>query len=119
LFIFREVTKAWQFFQVVTGKDWDIERLLTTAERIRNLERMFDVRQGISRTDDCLPKKFFETPLSRGKYEGAILDRKEFEGMKDDYYKLRGWDIETGIPTREKLVELGLEDVAGQSPGKK
>jgi aldehyde:ferredoxin oxidoreductase len=39
--------------------------------------------------------------------------------MKDDYYKLRGWDIETGIPTREKLVELGLEDVAGQSPGKK
>ncbi len=119
LFIFHDVTKAWQFFQVVTGKDWDIERLLTTAERIRNLERMFDVRQGISRTDDCLPKKFFETPLSRGKYEGAILDRKEFEGMKDDYYKLRGWDIETGIPTREKLVELGLEDVAGQSPGKK
>jgi aldehyde:ferredoxin oxidoreductase len=119
LFIFHDVTKAWQFFQVVTGKDWDIERLLTTAERIRNLERMFDVRQGISRTDDCLPKKFFETPLSRGKYEGAILDRKEFEGMKDDYYKLRGWDIETGIPTREKLVELGLEDVPGQSPGKK
>lgn len=119
LFIFHDVTKAWQFFQVVTGKDWDIERLLTTAERIRNLERMFDVRQGISRSDDCLPKKFFETPLARGKYEGAILDRKEFEGMKDDYYRLRGWDIETGIPTGEKLVELGLEDVAGQTNGKK
>lgn len=119
LFIFHDVTKAWQFFQVVTGKDWDIERLLTTAERIRNLERMFDVRQGISRSDDCLPKKFFETPLARGKYEGAILDRNEFEGMKDDYYRLRGWDIETGIPTREKLVELGLEDVAGQTNGKK
>ncbi len=108
LFIFHDVTKAWEFFKVVTGKDWEIERLLKISERIRNLERMFDVRQGITRTDDCLPKKFFEKPLERGKYEGAVLKRSKFEQMKDEYYELRGWDIKTGIPTKEKLSELNL-----------
>jgi len=68
---------------------------------------MFDVRQGLTRADDTLPKKFFETPLSKGKYEGAVLDKAKFEQMKDEYYELRGWD-KNGIPTKEKLTELGL-----------
>ncbi|MGO8820110.1 MAG: aldehyde ferredoxin oxidoreductase family protein [Desulfomonilaceae bacterium] len=111
LFIFHDVTKAWEFFKVVTGKDWEIDRALKISERIRNLERMFDVRQGLTRSDDSLPKKFFEKPLSKGKYEGAVLDRDKFEQMKDEYYELRGWDPKTGIPTKEKLSELGLSNL--------
>jgi len=107
LFIFHDVSKAHQFFQAVTGKDWDMAYMLKISERIRNLERMFDVRQGLTRADDTLPKKFFETPLSKGKYEGAVLDKAKFEQMKDEYYELRGWD-KNGIPTKEKLTELGL-----------
>jgi aldehyde:ferredoxin oxidoreductase len=44
--------------------------------------------------------------------EGAVVDRDEFERMKDEYYQLRGWDIATGFQTKSKLEELGLEDIA-------
>jgi aldehyde:ferredoxin oxidoreductase len=118
LFIFQTIETATNFFNLVTGKDWSMEEMLLAAERIRNLERMFDARQGMSRTMDILPRKFFEKPLSRGKYKGAVLDREKFEQMKDEYYERRGWDKETGIPTRQKLVELGLEDVADEVLGK-
>jgi len=114
LFIFNDVEMAANYFNDVTGKDWDVSRLLKTSERVRNMERMFDVRQGLRRGDDSLPKKFFEQPLSKGRYKGAVLDKEKFEQMKDEYYQLRGWDKETGIPTREKLEELGLKDVADE-----
>jgi aldehyde:ferredoxin oxidoreductase len=114
LFVYHNIDVAARFFNLVTGKDWSNEELLKIAERIRNLERMFDVRQGLTREMDTLPDKFFEEPLKKGKYEGAVLDREKFEGMKDEYYDHRGWDKATGIPTREKLVELGLEDVAAE-----
>lgn len=57
-----------------------------------------------------LPKKFFDNPLSKGKFEGAVLDREKFEQMNDEYYDQRGWDPKRGIPTRKKLMELGLEE---------
>jgi len=114
LFAYQDVNMAHRLFNLVTGKDWDLEQLLKVSERVRNLERMFDVRQGLTRKDDDLPKKFFEVPLSKGKFAGEVLDRAKFEQMKDEYYEIRGWDKETGIPTREKLVELGLGDVADE-----
>ena len=118
LFVYHDAKKATEFFRLATCKDWDIERLLKISERVRNLERMFDVRQGVSRSDDTLPKKFFDTPLAKGKYEGAVLDKEKFEAMKDEYYELRGWEKKTGIPTRKKLEELDLKDVADEVLGK-
>jgi aldehyde:ferredoxin oxidoreductase len=79
---------------------------------------MFDVRQGLRRADDTLPKKFFEQPLSKGKFKGEVMDKEKFEQMKDEYYEIRGWDKETGIPTRKKLEELGLGDVADEVLGR-
>jgi aldehyde:ferredoxin oxidoreductase len=114
LFAYQDVSMAHRLFNLVTGKDWDLEQLLKVSERVRNLERLFDVRQGLTRKDDDLPKKFFEVPLSKGKFAGEVLDRAKFEKMKDEYYEIRGWDKETGIPTREKLVELGLEAAADE-----
>jgi aldehyde:ferredoxin oxidoreductase len=114
LFAYQDVSMAHRLFNLVTGKDWDLAQLLKVSERVRNLERMFDVRQGLTRKDDDLPKKFFEVPLSKGKFAGEVLDRAKFEQMKDEYYEIRGWDKETGIPTREKLVELGLEAAADE-----
>jgi aldehyde:ferredoxin oxidoreductase len=112
LFIFHTIDKAVQMFNLVTGKDWDVDHILGIAERLRNIERLFDVRQGLTRKNDTLPKKFFEKPLSKGKYEGAVIDKDQFEGMKDEYYLLRGWDKQTGAPTKEKIEALGLSDVA-------
>jgi aldehyde:ferredoxin oxidoreductase len=119
LFIYQTIEKATQFFNLVTGKDWSEAEMYQVAERIRNLERLFDVRQGMTREQDILPKKFFEKPLTKGKYEGAVLDREKFEQMKDEYYDQRGWDQATGIPTREKLTELGLEAEADEVLGRK
>jgi aldehyde:ferredoxin oxidoreductase len=110
-FVFHSIDKAVRMLQLVTGKDWDVAHVLKISERLRNLERMFDVRQGMTREQDALPNKFFETPLARGKYQGAVLDRAKFEKMKDEYYTLRGWDLKTGIPTGEKLAELRLSAV--------
>ena len=108
LFVFQTLDKATQFFNLATGKDWSVEQLQLVGERIRNLERMFDVRQGMNREMDILPDKFFNKPLTKGKYEGAVLDRGKFEQMKDEYYEKRGWDKTTGLPTPEKLDELEL-----------
>lgn len=116
LFIFQDVEMVTTFFNLVTGKDLEVDQVLKVSERVRNLERMFDVRQGLRRSDDALPKKFFEEPLRKGRYEGAVLDREKFEQMKDEYYELRGWDKSTGIPTREKLEALGLHDVVQDIP---
>jgi len=114
LFIFQDVQYATRFFDLVTGKDWNVDQLMKVSERVRNLERMFDVRQGLTRVDDSLPKKFFDQPLAKGRYKGQVIDKEKFEQMKDEYYELRGWDKKTGIPTREKLEELDLKDVADE-----
>ena len=108
LFVFHTIDNAVNMFNLVTGKDWDVAHIHKIAERVRNLERMFDVRQGLDRSGDILPDKFFDKPLTKGKYQGAVLDRDKFERMKDEYYQLRGWDQKTGAPTRQKLEELKL-----------
>lgn len=117
LFIYQTIDNAAELFNHVTGKDWSNEEMLKRGERIRNLERMFDVRQGINRDADTLPNKFFDKPLTKGKYEGAVLERDKFEKMKDEYYEMRGWDKATGIPTPEKLKELGMEDLINEFGG--
>ena len=99
-------------FSAATGLEVAETDLLRAGERIRSLERAFDVREGLTRADDALPQKFFKEPLKSGKFAGAVLDETKFEQMKDEYYTLRGWDAKTGIPTRAKLEELGLADVA-------
>lgn len=114
LFLFQDVERVTAFFNLVTGKELEVPQILKISERVRNLERMFDVRQGLRRDDDALPRKFFEQPLKKGKYKGAVLKKEKFEQMKDEYYSLRGWDKNTGVPTREKLEELGLKDIADE-----
>lgn len=112
LMIYNDVDMACRIFNLGTGKDWGIDQILKISERVRNLERMFDVRQGLRRQDDSLPKKFFTQPLQHGPYKGEVMDAQKFEAMKDEYYAIRGWDQKTGIPTQAKLEELGLGDSA-------
>ncbi len=107
-----------------TGKEIDIKQLFQIARRIRNLERAYSVREGVTRELDSYPKKFMDKEIKYKRYDykdradirlverTAILNSTKFEEMKDKYYALRGWDIATGIPTRETLEKLGLKDVA-------
>ena len=88
----------------VTGWDWSIEELLKTGERIFTLQRQVDVKYGVTRKDDTLPKRIFEPAKEGGRAGKAPIS---FESALDRYYQMRGWD-EQGIPKKEKLEELGL-----------
>lgn len=92
----------------VTGVEWTQEEYLKTGERIFNLEKMFNFREGFGREDDRLPDRFFEEPLTVGPGAGAVLDRDEFGKLQDEYYQTRGWDPKTTKPTKTKLESLGL-----------
>jgi len=95
----------------LTGWDIDGKKLLSIGERVYNLQRMFNVREGIRRIDDMLPERCLKLP-EFGEYssvEGCEI--KDYERMLDEYYKARGWSRETGIPTKNKLEQLGLGDL--------
>jgi len=96
---------------VATGWNFTLDELMETGERIFNLCRAFNVREGITRKDDKLPKRFSE-PLPEGPYKGETFSEDVFKRMLTQLYKLRGWDEKTGVPTRKKLEELELGYVA-------
>ncbi len=79
------------------------------GERIVNLERAFNVREGLTRKDDSLPERFLKEPLPDGASKGQVVN---LDFMLDEYYELRGWQRETGYPTKEKLEQLGLYQAA-------
>lgn len=91
----------------VVGREVTYEEFLKFGERAYNMERVFNVREGISRTDDTLPKRCLEEPLTEGVGKGHVA---EIDNLLDVYYDLRGWD-KNGIPSAERLKELGLEDI--------
>jgi aldehyde:ferredoxin oxidoreductase len=94
-----------------TGWDFGVDAFRKTGERIYNLMRAFCVREGITREDDTLPGRLMEDPLPSGPAKGMVIEKDTLEMMKDAYYEFRGWDKKTGIPTPEKLRELGLDDL--------
>ncbi|MBS7627231.1 hypothetical protein KEJ36_00125, partial [Candidatus Bathyarchaeota archaeon] len=96
-------------FSAATGIDISEARLDRAGERIYNLERAILVREGRSRKMDETVIPHFKLP---DRYDGTRLDEEKFRCLLEEYYQLRGWDVETGIPTKRKLEELGLGDVA-------
>ncbi|MCK4926698.1 aldehyde ferredoxin oxidoreductase C-terminal domain-containing protein, partial [Candidatus Aerophobetes bacterium] len=96
-----------KLLNLVTGWNFTIEEFLQVGERTFNLGRLFDAREGISRSDDTLPRRFAEV-LSEGGSAGENLDSDSLKTMLDEYYRLRGWDNE-GRPYPETLKRLGLE----------
>jgi len=80
-----------------------------TGERIYTLERLMIAGEGISRSEDTLPERYFEEPIPEGPSKGEVVCREEFSRMLDEYYTLHGWD-EEGIPTNRTLKRLGLSN---------
>ncbi|MEM3874121.1 MAG: aldehyde ferredoxin oxidoreductase family protein [Candidatus Bathyarchaeia archaeon] len=91
----------------VWGKKVKVQELKTIGERVWNLGRLFNVREGFSRKDDKLPPRFFTQPLKGGSTDGVKVSEKEFEKALDEYYALRGWN-NNGIPKEETLRRLNL-----------
>ncbi len=91
----------------VTGWKLNLKDLERIGERIYNLERLINVRRGVSRKDDTLPLRAMSEPIPDGPLKGRFCPPKDLDAMLDTYYELRGWTPE-GIPTDGKLKELGL-----------
>jgi len=98
-----------RLYSAVTGLGIDQEDVLRTGERIINLERAFNIREGVTRKDDTLPERMLKEPYPDGPAKGQVVD---LEPMLNEYYQFRGWDMKTGIPKRSRLEALGLKDVA-------
>ena len=78
--------------------------LLKIGERVNNLVRLFNIREGLTQDLDTLPERFFNEPLHEGPCKSRVADLTE---LKSEYYFVRGWD-EMGVPTKKKLAELGI-----------
>ncbi|RLI03740.1 aldehyde ferredoxin oxidoreductase [Candidatus Bathyarchaeota archaeon] len=112
---FKDLAK---YYTLVTGIEMTPEELERTGERINNLGRLFNIREGFTRKDDHLPPKIMSTPIPDDTVsKGSYVTQEELDLMLDDYYATRGWTKE-GVPTLEKLKELGLEDLAYIVEGK-
>jgi aldehyde:ferredoxin oxidoreductase len=102
------------YLNAATGMDLSLEEGQLAAERIWNLERAFNVREGQRRKDDWLPERFVTEAIPDGPSEGMMIHPDELNRMLDEYYEFRGWDKETGVPTKDRLKKLGLDSIADE-----
>jgi len=101
-----------ELYSAATGIEIDRKELMRRAERVWNLLKAANVREGFSRKDDKPPESWFEKPTFMD-YTGKVeITREIANKFLDYYYEERGWDVKKGIPTREKLLDLGLKSVA-------
>jgi aldehyde:ferredoxin oxidoreductase len=108
---YKELPDMAKLYSLVTGFEVTADDLKKAGERIQNAARLFNIREGLGRKDDTLPYKVMHDPIpDEGPSKGAFVTQAELDLLLDDYYESRGWTKE-GVPTAEKLKELGMEDL--------
>ncbi|MEM1589745.1 MAG: aldehyde ferredoxin oxidoreductase family protein [Candidatus Bathyarchaeia archaeon] len=108
---YKEFEDLAKVYTLITGWETTPEEMRLKGERINNLARVINVREGLSRKDDTLPWKVMNVPIpDEGPSKGAYVSQEELDLMLDDYYEVRGW-TKDGIPTPEKLRQLGMDDL--------
>ena len=105
-----------QVYTMITGWDMSLDELKQAGERIHNLKKLFNIREGWSRRDDALPPRTLQEPLPTGVVAGVGLTQEELDYMIAGYYQARGWNDDGSVPDT-KLVELGLLDLLPESSG--
>jgi aldehyde:ferredoxin oxidoreductase len=91
-----------------TGRSYTVDDLKKIGARGWTMERLFNLREGISKKDDTLPERLFTTPIHDGPSKGAVVNKADFDNELEQYYKLWGWSSD-GVPTRESLAALDLK----------
>jgi aldehyde:ferredoxin oxidoreductase len=100
-----------QFIAAVSGWDFTVEELLLTGERIQTLRHAFNVREGLRPADFKLPDRLIgKPPLTSGPTAGVTID---IDTLVREYYQAMAWDVETGVPSRDRLQKLGLGELVG------
>jgi aldehyde:ferredoxin oxidoreductase len=107
--------KLWDYdrmariYTEVTGIPMTGKEIHKAAERMSNLARIYNIREGLTRKDDHLPTRVMKLPIPSGVAKGSYVSQKELDFLLDDYYAARGWTRQ-GIPTMEKLKEMDLQE---------
>jgi aldehyde:ferredoxin oxidoreductase len=96
-----------RFMKAISGIEYDVMKLLEIGERIYNMERIFNIREGLGKKDDNLPPRFTKVPLKDGISKGHVVP---LEKMLEQYYYVRGWDKD-GVPKPELLKKLGIKHI--------
>jgi aldehyde:ferredoxin oxidoreductase len=91
------------------GTDFTADDIWKIGERLNNVARLFNIREGFTRKDDTFPKRILTEPIRAGASKGQLISQKDLDVMLDEYYAERGWD-KSGTPTPTKLKELGIKD---------
>jgi aldehyde:ferredoxin oxidoreductase len=106
-------------YNAVTGIEMTAEELQKAGERINNLGRLFNIREGLSRKDDTLPWKVMNVPIpDEGIAKGSFVSQADLDLLLDDYYEVRGW-TKNGVPKVDTLTKIGMEDLAYLVKGEK
>jgi aldehyde:ferredoxin oxidoreductase len=103
--------EAAQLYTLATGIEMTAAELKAAGERVWNLKKAFNIREGWTKADDWLPPRFLHEPIPDGVAKGVFIREEELRMMVDAYYESRGWTPEGLIPP-QKLRELGMEDLA-------
>ena len=98
-----------KMLSAMTGWEIDGIELMKIGERVINLQRLFNMREGFGREDDMIHERLKRLPAFGIYKDETRCEIKNYESMLDEYYEARGWDLKTGKPTREKLAELEIE----------
>jgi len=99
-----------EFLSLATGWELSLDDLLKTGERIANIRQAFNIREGIGIDDFHIPNRVLgHPPVEIGPLAGMSVD---IETARRDYMVAMDWDTETGKPSKKKLEELGLDDIA-------
>ena len=115
---YKELEDMTKLYTLVTGIEMTPEEMKGSGERINNVARLFNIREGLGRKEDTLPYKVMHMPIpDEGPSKGAYVTQEELDLLLDDYYMARGWTRE-GIPSIEKLKELGMDDLIHIVEGK-
>ena len=109
MLIKRGLELASEMFSAATGLAVTGSDLLLAGERVYNVEKLFNVREGFGRESDYPPQRFFEEAMPDGPGKGSKLNRDDYDRLLDEYYEARGWDKASGHPTPQKLKQLGLD----------
>jgi aldehyde:ferredoxin oxidoreductase len=100
-----------ELYGAATGIEMGSDELLKAGERVWTIQKAFNIREGAGREDDLPPQRVLADPIVISGRTYGPVDREAVKKMMDDYYEERGWNVEKGVPDKEKLLELGLESV--------
>ena len=92
---------------MATGAGYTVDDLRQVGARAWTMERLFNLREGLTKKDDTLPERLFTVPIHDGPSKGAVVNKADFDNELEEYYKLWGWTLD-GVPTKQALDALGI-----------